>query len=421
VSDYLIALIEDETAKLQKILRSAHASDRRTLAQSFQDLTRKIHFENEKVSGAIIEKAYVLLDAVAGHVQDFDRRRLLAALIENAVREEGDNPEIFCRLLIDAVDASVMTFEDKTKNNATVGGRRLFDFFADHIDVLSDQAFKKVFDHSSLLTSYAGGIKDASNFMLGSSDPEFQATFPANHAFGSLFKLRLNDFEEEIDWNDYVGGGKNPKALAELMSDFLRAKDLGVQVEMHMADALLITNFIGHLAAIREVEWNHERQDFFDETIIAMVDLVVPKAPSLAVSNNLFRQAGTKSQMPWISQQYAEFFHEDLVSGFDFISTVELSAEVAEAVSQLGFYILLNAAQANRYLSRDSFYDNSAFMRSLAVHCTGPLSLEKPLGKLKPAERADLIDAIPDPALKRSLLNQYKSSRGRVLEQALGL
>lgn len=421
MSEYIRTLIEEETAKLQKILRSADASDRRSVAKSFQDLTRKIRAEKEQVSGAIIEKAFELMGAVAGHVQEFDRRWLIAALIENGVREEGDNPEIFSRLLIDAVDASVRLFEDKTQSNATVGGRSLFNFFADHVDILSDQAFKKVFDHSSLLTSYAGGIQDASNFMLGSSDPEFQAVFPANHAFGSLFKLRLNDFEEEIEWNDYVGGGKNPKALADLMSDFLRAKDLGVQVDMHIADALLITNFIGHLAAIREVEWSHERQVFFDETIIAMVDLVVPKAPSLAVSNNLFRQAGTKSQMPWISQQYAALFHEDLVSGFDFISTVKLSVEVAEAVSQLGFYILLNAAQAHRYLIRDGFHDNTDFMSSMSAHCTNYLSIEKPLGKLKPDERAHLIDAVTDPTLKRSLLRQYKSSRGHVLEQALGL
>ena len=421
MSEYIRTLIEEETARLLKILRGGHAPDRRTLAQSFQDFTRKIRAEKEQVSGTIIEKAYVLMDAVAGHVQEFDRRWLIAALIENGVREEGDNPEIFSRLLIDAVDASVRLFEDKTESNATVGGRRLFDFFTDHVDVLTDQAFKKVFDHSSLLTRYATGVNDASNFMLGSSNPQFQGTFPANHAFTSLFKLRLNNFEEKIDWSDYVAGGKNPKALADLMNDFLRAKELGAKIDMHWADTLLITSFIGELAAIRMAERHDLRQEFFDETIIALVKLVVPKEPSMAVSNNLFRRAGTQSQMPWIGLEYAQSFHEDLVRAFDFISTLDLSAEVADAVSQLGFYILLNAAQAHRYLIRDGFHDNTDFMRSMAAHCTHPLSIEKPLGKLKPAERADLIDAVTDPALKRSLLRQYKSSRGHVLEQALGL
>lgn len=421
MSEYIRTLIEEETAKLQKMLRSAHASNRRTIAQSFQDLTRKIRAENEQVSGAIIEKSYVLMDAVAGHVQEFDRRWLITALIENGVKEEGDSPEIFSRLLIDAVDASVRLFEDKTKSNATVGGRSLFNFFADHVDILSDQAYKKVFDHSSLLTRYATGVNDASNFMLGSSNPQFQGSFPANHAFGSLFKLRLNDFEDKIDWSDYVAGGKNPKALADLMSDFLRAKELGVQIDMHWADTLLIVSFIGELAAIRMVERNDLRQEFFDETIIAMVDLVVPKEPSMAVSANLFRQAGTQSKMPWIGLEYAQSFHEDLIEAFDFISTLDLSAEVAQAVSRLGFYVLLNAAQAHRYLIRDGFHDNTEFMRSMSVHCTHPLSIEKPLGKLNPAERANLIEAIVDPSLKRSLLRQYKSSRGHVLEQALGL
>jgi hypothetical protein len=414
-------LIEDETAKLQKILRSADASDRRSVAKSFQDLTRKIRAEKEQVSGAIIEKAYELMGAVAGHVQEFDRRWLIAALIENGVMEEGDNPEIFSRLLIDAVDASVRLFEDKTQSNATVGGRSLFNFFADHVDILSDQAFKKVFDHSSLLTRYSTGVNDASNFMLGSSNPQFQGTFPANHVFGSLFKLRLNDFDDEIDWSDYVAGGKNPKALADLMNDFLRAKELGVQLDMHWADTLLITSFIGELAAIRMVERNDLRQDFFDETIIAMVDLVVPKKPSMAVSTNLFRQAGMQSQMPWIALEHAQSFHEDLAGAFEFISTLDVSAEVAEKVSQLGFYILLHAAQAHRYLIRDGFHDNTDFMRSMSAHCTNSLSIEKPLGMLKPGERAHLIDAVTDPTLKRSLLRQYKSSRGHVLEQALGL
>jgi hypothetical protein len=421
VSDYLQALIEGEKVKLQGLLRSANSKDRTKIADSFQIFTRKFALEDQRCSGAVIEKTYDLMHAVGGHVREFDRRGLLAGLIQGASMEEGDNPELFNRLLIDAVDVSVRTFEDKTKNNHAVAGRVLFEYFADHIDILSDEAFKKVFDHSSLLTRYSAGVGDAHNFMLGSSNPQFQGTFPASRAFTALFQHRLNEFEENIDWNDYVGGGKNPKALAELMNDFIRAKELGVRVDMHMADVLLIVSFIGELAAIRSVERHDDRQAFFDDTILAMVELVVPKKPSLTVGSNIFRRDGTQSQTPWIGQDYAQMFHEDLVEAFDFINSLKLSPQVEEAVSQIGFYIVLNAAQANPYLIRDSFYDNTDFMRSMAAYCAGPLSMEKPLGKLKPSERADLIDVVTDPALKRSLLNQYKSSRGRVLEQALGL
>lgn len=428
MSQYLQILIDEEVAKVAELLTQER--DHYTVKHSFQDFARKVRDGEFKIPPAQIEQIFKLMDLLRDHgeIQQADRRWMLGTFALQAALDEGDDPTILSRVVIDSVNLSLYGIEDKLQT-AVVGGRDLFEFFGEHSSVLSNEAFKAVLDNSVMLTRYAGQESRQHNLLFGCNQSFFQERCPANHAFTALISEHTDSYEEHIVWDkDYGQGGSQAERLELLLSEIRRAHSLGVKVVPHHADALLYLGLSANLLSIR----NTGDSDYaakIDSTICALLEMTTPDGP-LAITNNLFRFPGrvvtletsaSKVKSAWLFKDHCKGYHSDLIGSLKSVFGADLDPRVRAAVDKFAGHILICSAQAQKNLHKDSSYDNGRFIQEVLEQIPGFLQGDNPLHGLKKEERLAILEAISDLSTKRQLLKKYKSDKGQVLMHDLGM
>lgn len=428
MSDYLQTLIDEVTAKVQKLF----ASDRGqwSIKHSFQDFARVLRDSECAIRPAHLAQIFDLMDMLQSkdEILEADRHWILGTFALQAALEEGDDPSLFSRVVLDSVRLSLKSIEAKT-SSPVVGSRAFFSFFGQHASVLSDEAFKAVMDNSVMLTRYAGRETSEHNLLFGCSDQYFQENVPANRALSGLMAHYTYDHEDSIDWrDDYGQDGPYAQNLVQLQQQLLRAHALGVKIVPHQADALLVMGFAENLLSIRD-QGDATHSGLIDQTITALFNMVVLEG-SQPITNNMFKSPGQQRQIKtssatikfnWLFPSFCAGFHSDIKRSLARLNEQTLVPEVRRALDAFAGHVLRSSAQAQAPLLKNSRFDNSAFIRDILVEFPGFLQGDNPLQGLQKTERLAILEAVTDVSVKRQLLKQYKSDKGQVLMSDLGM
>lgn len=427
MSQHFQVIIDREAGKITEMLKAGAPTGYKVI-NTFQDFYRLVDncgFEIELIHASQILD---LMDSIKQHgkMSDYHEAAALGVLVSHLVYTDGQDATILNRLIIDSVAVSLRNIEAK-EQYPVAGGRFLFEFFAMHASVLSDEAFKTLFDNSVPLTRYAGSETSQNNLLFGCTNSYFQQECPANCALSHLVAYHTDMFEEEINWwDDYGWGGKCAGRLRELQNQIARIDGLGIRLNMHHADAIFITGLSVRLLSIREKGVMPEYAEGIEETVTTLLRMTTPDRPQ-ALASNLFRFHGrpytnsTKEKATWLNRRFCEEYHQDLLDNLGDLDAAIESPSIRQAFEAFSWGVLINAAQAQHNLKKDSAFDNASFLEGMTQYCNTPFEQKNPLAGLKKIERLAVLESIKDMQIKRLLLKQYKSDKGHVLTHDLGM
>lgn len=425
MSPYLQKMIDDEVANTNERLKTCDLKGWK-IKHGFQDFARKVLDADFEIAPVQAQQILDLMDLLGGHQQimDSDRSWMLGTLLRKLRGREADQAQVFNRVLTDSVNLSIARIEEK-EQNPVVGGRKLFEFFAYHAKALSDDTFKLVFDHSRILTRFCGDDDSRHNLLFDCSNEFFQQLHPSNHALMHLIALYVDDYENLIDWNGYTKPGYKTDRLHDLMGFLQRAHGLGVKVQMHAADVLLISGFAKNLMAIEQPAGPVKR-DALIETVKALLEMVTPDEGLQALSANLFKypvrpKVVFKTKQTWLVGQFCPDFHKDMAKSFSDLASTSGAEVIKPQINAFIGHVFLSAAQAYKPMESNRQFNGAWFLREVAGLCRETLVGGNPLKGLKKEERLAVLEAVTDIELKRQLLNKYKAEKGQVLMHDLGL
>lgn len=428
MSDFLQILINEESAKIHGYL-NVQGQDRLRNFYNLADFARAVGDSGRELRPSHIKQIFDLMDLLQAQNVDFEPHThwMLGTFALGAALEVGDDPEILNRVALDSVSLSLKSIDQKL-SNPVVGGRDFFSFFAEHASVLSDEAFKAVWDNSVILTRYAGYEGSKHNLLFGSTGTFFQEQIPANRALTSLIAYYSYDHEAYFDWSDFGQGGVEAQRLTELHIQIQRAYAAGVRIVPHQADALLILGIAENLQGIRSMG-DSSHSAMIDQTITALFEMVRLEGPQ-PITNNLLRSPGRQRcikterkdyKSNWLLGMFCGDFHSDLLSSLVRLRDQDLAPSVRACLDSFAGQILRSSAQAQAPLVKQSDFDNRGFISAVMEGFPHLLRSENPLQGLQKAERLAILGCVSDPETKRQLLKTYKSDRGHVLEHDLGM
>lgn len=428
MSNFLQILIDEEAAKIHDFLSSL-ASNNRDDLHNFFNFARAVRDSQCEIRPAHMVQILDLMDSLQAHgkILDSHRHWTLATFALKAALEDGDDPAILSRVVLESVKLSLSGIAEKL-SNPVVGDRDFFRFFAENSSVLSDDAYRAVWDNSVILTRYCAHDTSRHNLLFGSTNTYFQESIAANRALSGLIANYSYDHEAYIDWSEFGQASVDAERLIALEEQILRAHAAGVRIVPHQSDALLILGFAENLLGIRSMG-DSRHAEAIDHTITALFDIVRLDG-SQPLGNNLFRCSGrprtlqTSGQNPasnWLFQLFCSDFHSDLLRSMSRLKGQELAPSVKLSLQLFAGQVLRSSAQANAPLFKESNFDNKGFISDVIAEFPSSLSGENPLQGLKKVERLAILEAVTDVDIKRQLLKKYKSEKGHVLMHDLGM
>lgn len=425
-SSYLQIKIDEQFAKAQAWIAN-EARGKQTLLDGFRDFACQVRDFDTDISLVEAQQIMDLMSLLDKHQQTSTSSKYwtLGAVVRKIRKGDENDSTLLSQILTEAVSVSLARVEEK-EQYPVVAGRKLFEYFAYHAENLSDEAFKLVFDHSRVLTRFAGEEATTHNLLFDCTMEYFQTTNPTNYALMSLVSLHVDSHEKYIDLEAILLEDNYLKRhLLLALAQIRRAHELGVKIQMHAPDVLFVSGLARRLMQVDQ-RVGAENTSLLVETAKALLEMVTPDQAVPAITNNLFKypvRAKTVNTLKrdWLLGMFKKDVHQDFGNSLKALRSLSNLGAIASQVDAFVAHVFLSGAQAHSHLAKDVMWDNKPYLREWSQHCQTMLSGINPLKGLKASERLVVIDVIQDKTLKHHILKQYKADKGPRLMEELGL
>lgn len=423
---YLQIKIDEQFAKAYVWIAN-EARGKQTLLDSFRDFAGMVRDFEVDISLQEARQLMDLMSLLDKHQQTSTSSKywLLGALIRRIRQDDGNESVLLSQILTEAVAVSLARI-DENEQYPVVAGRKLFEYFAYHAENLSDEAFKLLFDHSRVLTRFAGDEETTHNLLFDCTMEYFQTLNPTNHALMSLVGLHIDSHEKYIDLEASLLEDNYLKShLLLALAQIRRAHELGVKIQMHVPDVLFVSGFAKRLMQVDQ-RVGVENMSLLEATAKALLEMVTPDQAVPSVTNNLFRYPVKRKivhtiKRDWLLGMFMKDVHQDISKSLNALKSLNNFVAIESQANAFAGHVFLSGAQAHHSLIKSEIWNNKPFLREWLPHCQTLLNGDNPLKGLKASERLVVLDVIEDQALKRSILKQYKADKAPRLMEELGL
>lgn len=387
---------------------------------SFKDFSRVLIDGDFDIDLNHAAQIFAIMDihASEGSLSPFDQASTLRAFVEKIEDEETDGCGTVDRILIEYAGICLENIKNKGSFPITTG-RRLFDFFARYAMSIGDEAFSAIIANSRVLTAFTEDSCSNRNILLECSNNFFKSQNSANLAITAFMDHASLFVRDGFDLYSGSDAAKEKREAVEYFARFIgRIDSLGIKIQMHAADILLISGLLRLLLdASKSTE--AELQEFSNICANAALSSVkVFTQDEVRGSDmNMFKYPVRRKNIrgrkeTWLLGMYMGMLDDDIARVMPLLSSASKDSVVEQPVKDFMLKILLNYVQAEKHF----LVEKKA--PAVIANCVGDhLLMKDSLKGLRKDERITLFKHITNHATKVKLLEQYRSDSGAVARQ----
>ena len=358
---------------------------------------------------------------------------ILAACARSTLAESnGEDLGFFIASVTKVLIMGSWSMIDKDPNFLQGVCKALREVVIEHLPLLPEQAIQAYFCNSRRFTRFSRREQN-NGFRLHSDSDVFDdleamdadaCNIPNQALMAVIFHFCKEDGPiirvEEFVFDELADVGPNApvvmlKNLADCLNTFASA---GHYLPIKLPDLVVVSQLIDRFALAASFAPSDDYRDAFIEGVSSLVDLVLRNRPEDLISKDINMFLVDAPGFQFYDSPVATLLEKSFLQAT--ASQIKLEGAADQAVQDLHRAVIRNSLQVHgKHYSAG--YDNQHLIAGLLPNCNDRLKEPGSLSGFKPEQQALVVCLVADPVIKKRLLVDYKSCRGQVLTNDLGM